>query len=423
MKRSFLLADARSVLLTASGTGLIAATYGLVRLAYGLFLPDVQADLSFGAATAGRISSGASIVYCVGAIVAFAVASRHPRSVILAAAATASAGSLGMATAPDTTWFAAFAILGSAGAGFASPGLVSIVRRNGPTGDTDRRQAIVNAGTGPGLVAAGILALLFLPDWRRAWLVVAAVTLVLATVVLLSDRAGASLQREEGVIGPRIPPLSWFQAHGLPLAAALLLGVGSAATWNFGRTHLVAAGVDHGWTVLAWIALGVGGTAVIATARMMSALLPHRAWTLTTLAVTLATLVLGIVPAIPAVALLACGAFGWGYTAATGALIAWTTRIDPSRAPAGTSMAFVVLVLGQAIGATVLGTLLSGAGSVTAFLVATAIVLAAAVAPGVSGERGEVLTDPREPVTHHRRASPVPRRSRRTSPHRARRFS
>ena len=41
MKRSFSF-EGRTTGLVALGAALIAATYGLVRLAYGLFLPDVQ---------------------------------------------------------------------------------------------------------------------------------------------------------------------------------------------------------------------------------------------------------------------------------------------------------------------------------------------------------------------------------------------
>ena len=81
--------------LLATGAGLIAATYGLVRLAYGLFLPDVQLALGFSEATAGLISSGASVMYCVGATVGFFLASRQPRSLIVAAALSASLGSGG----------------------------------------------------------------------------------------------------------------------------------------------------------------------------------------------------------------------------------------------------------------------------------------------------------------------------------------
>ena len=115
MKRSFSFGRWRVAALLASGTGLIAATYGLVRLAYGLFLPDVRAELSFGSTTAGLISTGASLLYCAGAAIGFLAAARHPRRLVAGATATAALGAAGMAAAQQTAIFAVFAVVGSAG--------------------------------------------------------------------------------------------------------------------------------------------------------------------------------------------------------------------------------------------------------------------------------------------------------------------
>lgn len=361
----------------ATGSGLVAATYGLVRLAYGLFLPDVQAELIFGAAAAGLISSGASVIYCVGAAIGFLVAARHPRSLVVAAALSASSGAAGMAASHHLAPFAAFAIVGSAGAGLASPALVAIVRRNVTDQANDRSQAIVNAGTGPGLVAAGVLALLLLPDWRLAWSGVAALTLLIAAAVLVLDRG----RPRDAHPGPGLPPGSWFRAHRPIIVAAFAMGAGSAAVWNYGRTHLVAAGASDQASVAAWIALGLGGTAAIVSASLLSARQPRTGWLITTLAVAVSSAVLGLAPGSTVLALVACAAFGWGYTAGTGTLIAWTTSIDPARAPAGASLLFVVLVLGQALGATAVGVLVAFAGSATGFLVAALVSLAATALP------------------------------------------
>ena len=378
MKRSFSFGRWRVAALLASGTGLIAATYGLVRLAYGLFLPDVRAELSFGSTTAGLISTGASLLYCAGAAIGFLAAARHPRRLVAGATATAALGAAGMAAAQQTAIFAVFAVVGSAGAGLASPGLVSIVRRHARGGDDSRGQAVVNAGTGPGLVAAGVLALVLLPDWRTAWFVVAAFTLLAGAAVLASDRTRTGAGRTSSR-GTRLPPASWFADHRAIVAAAFLMGAASAAMWNFGRTVLVDAGASDEISVLAWTALGIGGTAVIGTARPMSLLHPRTAWIVTSLTITIASAVFGLAPGSTIVALVACGAFGWGYTAATGALIAWTTRIDAARASAGTSLLFVILIAGQAVGATIVGVLIP-AGPGLAFVVAAAAALASTFA-------------------------------------------
>ena len=68
----------------AAAVALIAVTYGLVRLAFGLVLPDAQRDLGFDAAVGGAISSGGSALYVLGAVVGFATATRAPRSVVAA---------------------------------------------------------------------------------------------------------------------------------------------------------------------------------------------------------------------------------------------------------------------------------------------------------------------------------------------------
>lgn len=376
MKRTFSFGPVRTTALLASGTGLIAATYGLVRLAYGLFLPDVRADLSFGASTAGLVSTGASLLYCAGAVLGFLTAARHPRRLVMGATTTAALGAAGMAASQQTAVFAVFAIVGSAGAGLASPGLVSIVRRHVTDGAVDRGQAIVNAGTGPGLVAAGLLALALLPDWRTAWGVVAVFTLLIGATVLMLDRPRAHRVSDDSA---GLPPRSWFTDHRHIVVAAFFMGAGSAAVWNFGRTGLVDAGSSETTSVTAWIALGIGGTAVIVTARPMSALQPRTAWIVTSLTTAAASTAFGLAPGSTIVALVACGAFGWGYTAGTGALIAWTTRIDPERASAGTSLLFIILIAGQAVGATAVGVLISSAGPGPAFLAAAAAALASVV--------------------------------------------
>lgn len=376
MKRTFLFEIPRSSVLVTSGLGLIAATYGLVRLAYGLFLPDVQASLGLGSATSGLVSAGASVAYCLGALAGFVWASRRPRRLVVAAAVSAAAVAAGMAAAPTPWGFAVAAIIGSTGAGLASPALVSIVRRSVTTSDDERQQAVVNAGTGPGLVGAGLLALVLLPDWRLAWYLVAGFTVVVGAAVLLLDRGGDA---ETDAGRQPLPSRGWWASHRGPITAALLMGAGSAAVWSFGRTHLVAAGAGEQASVLAWIAIGVGGTAVVATAGPVGSLTPRAAWCLTTLVTGTATVTIGV--STGAAALAACVAFGWGYTAGSGALIAWTTAIDPRHAPAGTSMLFVVLVGGQALGAAALGVAIPATGSSAAFVAAGTVALLAAVAP------------------------------------------
>ena len=381
MKRTFSF-DGPSALVL-SGTALVAVTYGLVRLAYGLFLPDVQAELGLDDATAGLISSAASALYCLGALAGFLLAATRPRLLVVLAAVTAGGGAAGTALGGDVATFGVAAVVSSAGAGLASPALVALVRRGVDAAGEGRAQAVVNSGTGPGLALAGLLALLLLPEWRTAWAVAAVAAGVAAAAVLLSDRRTAPRAAGQGRQESRpararqaLPPRTWFAQHGTVVLAAGLLGAGSAAVWTYGRTLLVASGATPTVSVVAWIALGLGGASVAATARWTSRLRPGAAWAVTVGAVAVATLSLAAAPQASVLALAACVVFGWGYTAATGALIAWTTDLDPGRAAPGTSMLFVVLVLGQALGAAGAGALVGTVGLPVTFAVAAAVTAA-----------------------------------------------
>lgn len=366
-----------------SGLGLIAATYGLVRLAYGLFLPDVQRDLGLRSDAAGWVSSGASALYCVGAVAGFLLAARMPRVLVAVATLVAGIGAIAMATAGGSLAFGVSAVLASAGAGLASPALVRIVAEQVPSALLGRAQAIVNAGTGPGLVGAGVLALVLLPDWRTAWAVSGVFALAVGALLLVVSRGGAAASRAP------LPGAPWFAPHRGVLVLALLFGAGSAVVWTYGRSALVEAGASVVVSVSAWIALGIGGAAVVATARWTNGLRARTLWAVTAGSVAVAVVVLGTLPQSTVAALLACAVFGWGYTAATGALIAWTTEIDAERSSAGTSMLFVALVLGQAVGAAGAGALVGAIGFVVTFVVGAGVTAASAV-PAVARRPGGV---------------------------------
>jgi predicted MFS family arabinose efflux permease len=375
-----------STLLVPSGLALVAATYGLVRLAYGLYLPDVRDDLGLGVAGAGLVSSGASVVYCLGAVVALVQADRRPRTLLVAVGVTGGGGALAMAWAPDVATFAASTVVASAAAGMVSPTLVVVLRRHPGTAERPAAQAVVNSGTGPGLVAAAVLALLLLPGWRDAWAWSGAATLVVALAVLVAARG---LGPDPSPVAGRALglPARWWSSHAAVLAGSLLLGAASAAVWSYGRSLLVDAGTGATASVVAWMVVGVGGAAAATTARWVDRVGPRRAWVVTVGVVAVSTALLATAAGALPIALVACAAFGWGFVAATGALIAWTVAIDPDRSARGTAVLFVVLVAGQAVGSAAVGWLEGPLGQPGAFVLAAAAALLAALVPWADSRR------------------------------------
>jgi predicted MFS family arabinose efflux permease len=154
--------------------------------------------------------------------------------------------------------------------------------------------------------------------------------------------------------------------------------MGAGAVWTYARNLLVDAGADSSVSVLAWIALGLGGAIVIFTARWTDRLSPRSAWTMAAVVASFAISVFALLPTQPVVVIVSCVVFGWSYIVCCGDLILWTTQIDAARAPAGTAVLFIVLILGQAVGAGIAGSISVAAGYLAAFLVAAVLTLAAA---------------------------------------------
>ena len=190
--------------LVASGLALIAATYGLARFGYGLFLPRFAEAFEMGPAVSGAIQAGSFLSYCVTALLAARLGTR-PRLVVLLAGATAALGAAGVAAAPNAGVLAAAVVLAGAGAGFATPGLVSLIESNVEDRRQENAQTIVNSGTGAGLVAAGLLLILVAGQWRLGWAVIAAVVVLSTAATLRSDRehGGTGARTEAGTEGTR----------------------------------------------------------------------------------------------------------------------------------------------------------------------------------------------------------------------------
>lgn len=56
--------------LGATGFGLIAISYGFARFAFGLFLPQIDADLSLGDILSGAIAGGSFLSFCIAIVFA-----------------------------------------------------------------------------------------------------------------------------------------------------------------------------------------------------------------------------------------------------------------------------------------------------------------------------------------------------------------
>lgn len=367
--------SASSVGVALAGTLLIASTYGMARFGVGLFAPRLVAERPELAPVVGWAAAAQFVSYAVAATVSARVSDRLPRASVLVAGTTAALGCVGVATTASPAWFVALVFLGGTGAGLASPALVRLVDAVTAPDRAATAQSLVNTGTAVGVVVAGALALA-VPSTAGAWWAMAALNAVAAGgVLLLAGGRGGEPEPAPGGASYDWRPLV------TPAVAAAVVGAGSALPWSYGP--LVATGpgpVDDDHVGFLWIALGLGGLLGPLTGRLVERRGLAGAWVVTVGAVAAASVALagsvGLGAAWPAY--VAMAVFGAGYMCLSGVLILWARAVWPEAAGRGTSVLFVALAVGQAVGAVAFDAWLDVAGGAGAALTAALLCLAGA---------------------------------------------
>lgn len=383
--------------LTGAGLALIAACYGLARFAYGLFVPAFSDEFGLTAATAGAIASGSYAAYCLAIVASTALTPRlGSRTLAISAGAVATGGVLLISLASNTAALAVGVILAGSSTGIASPPLAQAIATTVREPVRDRAQTVVNAGTGLGVLVAGPVALLAASQWRLAWFVFAGLCATVTLGVAFAvpggrpPRAGDAPHRSMGaphraVQLPRLPA-----GAGRLVLAAALMGAASSAVWTFGRDLLVGTGgMDGLASTVAWILLGAFGMAGAAAGGLVGRLGVGPSWIATMILNAAATALFAAFPGSVPIAWGAAAVFGATYIGLTGILLIWGTQVYPHSPVTGVGLAFLVLALGQAAGALLVGSLSTAIGPPLAFAVAALVGVAGAfVRPARRCSRG-----------------------------------
>ena len=393
--------------MVASGTGLIAVSYGVVRYGYGLQLPQLAGEFSLSSRTAGIIASGSFAAYCVAALAAQRlIVWRGARVVLWLAAALAASGALLVALSWSAPTLALGVLIAGSAAGAASPAMVVAVACTVRQTLVARAQAVVNAGTGIGVAIVGAATLAAPQAWRPVWVCGAAVALLAAATV---DRRAhwPTHRRETGDRDPHgraSPGMTLLR----PIVAAALAGTGSAAVWTFGRDLITdTGGLPERTTAALWALLGTAAVLGALSGDAVRLLGIRGAWALTATLTATGTAILALAPGQVVTAAIAGAVFGGAYTALSGVLIAWASVLRPTAAGQATATLFIALTAGQAVGAIAAGVVAERAGARAAFLACAVLLLAAAtVLPARTSSGATVTGSPRRrghdviPVEH-----------------------
>ena len=183
-----------------------------------------------------------------------------------------------------------------------------------------------------------------------------ALVCAVATVVAWCPvRARTDLAASRGTTAgpPSAPPAGAWQALLVPGAAAVVAGAGSSLVWTFGPLLMTDSGSVApervGWL---WIALGLGGFLGTLTGALVERTGRRGGWCTCAGALALASagVALSVATGSSWTAYTGMAVFGAGYMGLTAVLILWARDARPNNAGAGTSILFIALATGQALG-------------------------------------------------------------------------
>jgi predicted MFS family arabinose efflux permease len=141
--------------------------------------------------------------------------------------------------------------------------------------------------------------------------------------------------------------------------------------------------------------LGAAGILGALTADLVARYRIAATWAGVLLSLALSTSALALAPRSQPIAMAGAVLFGAGYVALTGVLILWASRVVPGRAATAVAGVFLLLSLGQLLGAGLVGRLIESAGWIPAFLTAAGFALAStplAVGANRGDRRAQRLT-------------------------------
>jgi len=377
--------------LTPAGIAIVAATYGLARYAYGLFLPDIQSDLALATATMGLIAASSYGGYLVATLIASWVSAlTGPRLPVVLGGVAAATGMAAISIASGPWFLAAGVFLAGMSPGLAYPPLSDAVVRLVPDRRQERVYTWINSGTGFGVLMAGPLAVYAGTDWRYAWALFAAFA-VFAT--LWNARLMPT-----GPFAPAhtaLPPLRWRwfarPGAGALFVGAAIFGISTSVYWTFAVDLLVTAGsLSQSQAATFWASIGAAGILGAGAGRLVHRFGLRAVFLVSVSATAAAIATVALFPQHLAISLASGAAFGTAFIVVTALFGIWSIRLFYDRPSAGFGATFFLISLGQMAGPAVAGYLIGAIPMATVFFLASGLTAALLLMAPRGNERSAV---------------------------------
>jgi predicted MFS family arabinose efflux permease len=371
------------------GAGLLAlvATYGIGRLAYGLFVSTFREEFGLSLDVLGFYASTAQAGYLVATVATGVLTARFgPRVPVVSGCLLLAVGAALTASAPGPMLLAVGITTAGTSAGGTWAPFSDAVDDQVPSSGSRRALALVNAGSPVGLVVASGLVLMAGDRWRAAWWVFAVIGLVSAAVtwrVLAPGAVGPVLNRGR-------PRLGWFlNTRSVRLfVVAVGISITSGAYFAYAPDTAQDAGLASWIGPAMWAALGLAGAAV----GVFGGGIADRYGLRGPLAVTLVlvggtTLGLLVAPGSVVAALGSAALFGVGFTIGFAFVVMWSQQVFRDRPTAGFTLTIVFIAAGFIVGPGLFGVLATRLGRPVALLTAATPALLAALVPPSRADR------------------------------------
>ncbi|MCX2724743.1 MFS transporter [Roseibium salinum] len=355
--------------LTAAGLAIVAATYGLARYCFGLFLPEIRQEFGLSPETVGLIAGSSYLGYLAATFAGSWLSTVvGPRLPILLGGLAAASGMAIIAVSPDPLILAVGVFVAGTSPGLAYPPFSDVIVRHTEPRRQNSIYAWINSGTGFGVALAGPLALYAGEDWRLAWMIFAALALVI-TVWNMFTLPNRHIRSGKTAAAVSIRFLLHKTARPL-FIAALLFGVVTAVYWTYAVELLWALTGNPRDSILFWIVLGMSGVTGCFAGGLVDRWGLRRTYRTLAIAVGAAVAALPLLIGTKLGIYLSAASFGTGFIVMTALFGMWSMRIFRETPSIGFGFTFFLISLGQGIGPVISGFLIPVVGLSALFVAA-----------------------------------------------------
>ena len=356
-----------------AGLLIVAATYGLSRYTYGLFVPAIRDDFGLSQAAVGAIGSASYLGYLLATLISPLLVRRFsPRLPIILGGMTATLGMLLVALATNPIGLAVGVTLAGCSPGLAYPPLSDAIKQLCRAEKQNRYYAIINSGTSFGVMVSGPLALIAGPRWQLAWLCFAFIALIAtlwnflimpgstreATQHEASDNKATSggLSDDRESIRALLRRKLKSKSVRRLLLGALLFGLVTSVYWTF-SVELIASEnrLSETGRMIFWVVVGVAGVAGGLAGELVTRFGLARVLRWATLAIAASIASLTMAGEGMLVLTMSAVVFGATFILITALYGIWSVSCFPEAPSTGFGLTFFLISAGQLISPTLAG--------------------------------------------------------------------